>query len=346
MLKSLMVIGMALFIFGCRQEIDQDMPEYSEGGTGGSNVDGYRGVLEELKPMFDLICSSQSSDYGFNCAAQIALEFTSLKGAYDKGNFSVDLSKLSSCLDEARATMSLDIRFFKDCGLFVPSKEAGDQCISSLDCQGNNMCIETDRCGEYICIESGATTDISLAQVGESCDSSYCVNSASCIYQNDRYVCVNNNDIFVIQEGESCDPYSDEQQCVLGSLCTREASRDDNGYICRAIAREGDICYLNDNDFLNSNCDSGFYCDGLGDGPSGICRAFPKEGENCGRTITEDADDVTDFCYLGDLLTCVQGVCKPISLENENCDTDESCLNFETQLQCVDSKCTPVNQCQ
>jgi hypothetical protein len=360
MLKNLFLISLIIFNFACddAQENTTTTNGNMNAGTPAGNMnagtpagtsneimneDHFREALDELMPLFEKICLL-AKEQEANCASQLALEFTGLKIAYDANEFGIDLSKLETCVEN----FSLDANdsYFKECGLFIASRNLGDTCLSSFSCKNNLTCSETDNCGEQICMEETTEEGAPLIQyaIGENCSDSFeCVEGASCVFQNDDYFCVSNDVIYSIQENENCDPTAEDLQCAYGLLCVTELVRDQS-FSCKPIVQEGETCYFNSSFQLSSNCGDGYYCEGLGTSPTGVCTAFPSARDGCGSTTVDE--EIVDFCYIGQLLACIDGTCQNLSLVNEACSSDEECLNVEDNLQCMNGTCQVVSDCK
>jgi hypothetical protein len=310
----------------------------------------FRRLLDQLSPLFEKICLLDQTPY---CLANVKRDFATTKASFDESYYTIDLSRLDACIENVSGTGEKYFKnYVKSCGLVIPTKKEDDLCLSNLDCQVGllncDLVWNADHlCSEYRCVylvEEGEDPyyggPVSLKQVGEDCTiTQECVKDASCIWQNDSYYCVSNNQINIIQENEICQPKVEILKCIEGLFCVTEYTNPQKSY-CKPLANKDEACYFTEALALHSNCVEGYYCHVSRGDLAGICKAIPSQNEPCGRSRND-----VNLCDFNDLLTCQNATCMPTSLAHESCQSDDNCLNGNIKLKCVDQICQPINKC-
>lgn len=139
------------------------------------------------------------------------------------------------------------------------------------------------------------------AQLGESCETTYCAADLVCTFDGNAYTCEQ-----AAGPGEPCD----FESCQPGLDCVFDPNGDTA--TCQTPAGAGESCEF-------KTCADDLFCndDGMG---GYVCGTPPKVGETCTFTCVDGA-----YCdYDG-----VDGVCKPLPGEGQPCIEFECTIGFE-----------------
>jgi hypothetical protein len=285
------------------------------------------------------------------CSHLIVIEITAdLYLSYLSGNLLINHDKIDSCVADFDVSNTMLIEdYFESCGLVTPKIALHQPCLTSEECIGNLYCDfneDINHCST-VCLESesGSNDTQNIANEGEFCDGLEVICGSNLICEYTQNICLPVEAYLNFAENETCTLDSD--RCALGLICVSDDMQSETG-VCKPLAQEGEACSysacLLDNSSC-SNCEFGFYCEGLSEGmSSGICKKNPSQQDPCGTTITNNDGFLNTYCSPYAYLTCVNGICTSIKLLGESCTVDEECDKSQ-DITCQNQVCSILNEC-
>jgi hypothetical protein len=243
--------------------------------------------------------------------------FARLEQALDAGAVIYDSDKGSACLsrfasDPCHAgTLPLAPDVFDvlaQCpGALTPQLQAGDACVSSLECRAGLTCRGAGRGCPGVCT--------AFATAGQSCAATSCAVGSTCNAQN---VCQADGAV-----GSRCAAYADCGPTSLDLWCDSTTGR------CARGVAEGSPCGATSAGL--TACAPGLRCDAVGSDGQGTCRS---PGPALPPADVGGACELFSDCVVG--LVCDGGTCAQPFDVGLRCRSDSYC---KKGLTCATEKC-------